>query len=108
MGTLSTKIGNAFANIKDVYKRLGEYDVDDVNIDDFSSVSASNISQNDYADLKRALTEVDEMERKYISDMKKRNSRGNSLSNVSNSKQINSTEQKRAKTNPNKEKDRED
>lgn len=108
MGTLTTKIGNAFASIRDTYKRLGEYDVEDVDINDFASVSTSNISQKEYADLKKALSEVGEMERDYIADMKKRNSRGQSLSSVSNSKQVKSNEPKKAKANLDKEKDRED
>ena len=92
MGTLATKIENAFTSIKGTYNRLGECDVEDVDIDDFASVSTSGISQKDYNVLKAALSEASTMETKYIAEMKKRNNWGKSLSSVSGNELVGNAE----------------
>ena len=107
MGTITTKIGNIFAEIKKTYKELGEYDVEDVDLNTFDNLKTASISKKDFDDLKRSMDEVDAMAKNYY--VKDKNyQRKSNLKDVSNSEQGHEFQHNKVKTDVSKEKDRED
>ena len=105
MGTITTKIGHIFARIKKTYKELGEYDVEDVDLNNFDNIKTTAISKKDFDDLQKSMKEVDEMEKSYYSIDKDRQRKSN-LKDVSNKEQGNEVQHKKAKSSLNKENDR--
>ncbi|MBR3134521.1 MAG: hypothetical protein IKG56_03580 [Clostridia bacterium] len=105
MGTVNTKLGNIFSYIKTSYKQLGEYDVDEI---DFNEFNNADISRTELADLKKAMAEVDEMEKSYSLNFSKKSKRKKAVVDVSRDKKSEDLIAKKSRKEASKEKDRED
>lgn len=105
MGTVNAKLGSIFSYIKESYKQLGEYDVEEV---DFNEFNNNNISRTELADLKKAMAEVDEMEKIYSSNFTKKPKRKKAVVDVSSEKKREDLITKKSRTEASREKDREE